>query len=392
MTAGLAALVLGYLLSQFYRACLAVLAPILGAEIGAGPDDLALSSGLWFIAFAAVQLPVGWALDRFGPRRTAAAMLGVGGAGGAAIMAMATGPWGIHLGMSVIGIGCAPVLMASFYIFGRMYPPAAFATLAGLVIGLGTLGNILSAWPLAFAAEAMGWRGAMWAMAAITLGVALAVLQLVPDPPRVETPDGGDGGLRDILRIPAIWFILPLLFVNYAPAAGLRGLWAGPYLSDVFGAGPVGIGQVTLVMALAMIAGSLAYGPLDRRIGRRKALVLVGNTLGLACLVALWAFPLSGFWTVAVLMAGVGLFGASFPVLMAHGSSFFPPHLLGRGVTLLNLFGIGGVGVLQMISARVHAAAPDTTPEAPYQALFAFFAVMLLIGIVAYAFSRERPN
>ncbi len=392
MTAGIIALVLGYVLSQFYRACLAVLAPILGTEIGAGPDDLALSSGLWFIAFAAVQLPVGWALDRYGPRRTAATMLGICGAGGAAIMAMATGPWGIHAGMAVIGVGCAPVLMASFYIFGRMYPAAAFATLAGVVIGVGTLGNILSAWPLAFAAEALGWRGALWAMAGITLAVALALFLLVPDPPRAETPEGGDGGLRDILRIPAIWFILPLLFVNYAPAAGLRGLWAGPYLSDVFGAGPSGIGQVTLVMALAMIAGSLLYGPIDRRLGRRKALVLGGNALGLACIVALWAFPVSGFWAVALLLAGVGFFGASFPVLMAHGSSFFPPHLLGRGVTLLNLFGIGGVGVLQIVSARVHAAAPATPPEAPYQALFAFFAVMLLIGLILYVFARERPS
>ena len=69
---GLIALTLGYTLSQFYRAFLAVLSPTLEAELGASPGDLALSSGMWFIAFALMQLPVGWALDRIGPRRTAA--------------------------------------------------------------------------------------------------------------------------------------------------------------------------------------------------------------------------------------------------------------------------------------------------------------------------------
>ena len=46
MRAGLVFLVAGYVLSQFYRAFLAVLAPALQADIGAGPADLALSSGL----------------------------------------------------------------------------------------------------------------------------------------------------------------------------------------------------------------------------------------------------------------------------------------------------------------------------------------------------------
>jgi len=392
MTPGILALVLGYVLSQFYRAVLAVLAPMLSTDIGTGADDLALSSGLWFLVFAAMQIPVGWALDRFGPRRTTAWLLGVGGAGGALIFATAQGPWGIHLAMSVIGIGCSPVLMASFYLFGRLHPPAMFATLAGLVVGVGTLGNILSAWPLALAAEALGWRATMAAVGLVTVLIALAVARVVPDPPRVDAPDGKGGGLIDLLRIPALWPILPLLLVSYAPAAGLRGLWAGPYYTDVYGATAAGIGQVTLIMAVAMIAGNIAYGPLDRLFGTRKWVVLAGNMLGAVCLFALWAMPVAGFWAAALLLAGVGFFGASFPLMMAHGRSFIPPHLLGRGVTLLNLFGIGGVGVFQTLSARVHASAPSTPPEAAYEALFLFFAVAMLVGCAIYAFSRDRTD
>ncbi len=69
MRAGIAFLVVAYTLSQFYRAFLAVLSPVLEAEIGATTGDLARASGLWFAAFALMQLPVGWALDRLGPRR-----------------------------------------------------------------------------------------------------------------------------------------------------------------------------------------------------------------------------------------------------------------------------------------------------------------------------------
>ena len=82
MRAGIVCLILGYVLSQFYRAFLAVLTPVLTAELGATAEDLAAASGLWFLAFALMQIPVGEALDRIGPRRTTAVLLVIGGAGG----------------------------------------------------------------------------------------------------------------------------------------------------------------------------------------------------------------------------------------------------------------------------------------------------------------------
>mgnify|MGYP001249727426 CR=1 FL=1 len=390
MKLGIAFLVLGYVLSQFYRAFLAVLSPVLGRDLGAGADDLALSSGLWFLAFAAMQLPVGWALDTLGPRRTAAWLLGAAGGGGALIFALAQSPLHLHVAMVLIGAGCSPVLMAAYYIFGRVYSARAFATLAGATIGIGTMGNILGAWPLAWAAETFGWRETVMALAVVTLSVGVAMSFLVQDPPALEDDGNGRGSILDVLRIPAIWLILPLLFVNYAPAAGIRGLWVGPYYADVYGAGSVAIGHVTLLMAFAMVLGAFAYGPLDRIFGTRKGVALVGNAICVGCLLTLWAVPIPGFWASALLLAAVGLVGLSFPLLMAHGRSFFPPRVLGRGVTLLNLFSIGGVGVLQMISARVHGAAPATPAEAQYSALFLFFALTLLAGVVIYAFSRDR--
>ncbi|HRK43328.1 MAG TPA: MFS transporter, partial [Gemmobacter sp.] len=73
MWAGIACLIAGYVLSQFYRAFLAVLTPVLKADLGAGAEDLAAASSLWFLAFAAMQVPVGIALDTVGPRKLQAA-------------------------------------------------------------------------------------------------------------------------------------------------------------------------------------------------------------------------------------------------------------------------------------------------------------------------------
>lgn len=392
MKLGIAFLVLGYVLSQFYRAFLAVLAPVLTQEIGAGPDALALSSGLWFLAFAAMQLPVGWALDTLGPRRTSAWIMGVAGGSGALVFAFAQEPWHLHLAMILIGAGCSPVLMAAYYIFGRIYSARVFATLAGAIIGVGTLGNIAGAWPLAWAAETFGWRQTVFALAALTLITGAALWRFVQDPPALAPSAAGRGSLLEVFRIPGIWLILPLLFVNYAPAAGIRGLWVGPYYGEVFGADAIGIGKVTLLMAFAMVGGAFLYGPLDRLFGTRKWVVLGGNLMAAICLLVLWQMPASGFWTSALLLGGVGVFGLSFPLVMAHGRSFFPPHLLGRGVTLLNMFSIGGVGLLQVASRRVYEATETPPAAAPHAAIFLFFGLLLLAGCLIYAFSEDRTD
>ncbi len=388
MRAGLIVLCLGYVLSQFFRAFLAVLAPMLERDLGVGADDLSFASGLWFVAFAAMQIPVGWALDRIGPRRTASVLLALGGGGGAAIFALAQGAGHVNLAMLLIGVGCSPVLMASYYIFARQFPPARFATLAALMLGVGSVGNLVASWPMAVAAELMGWRAALAGLAALSAAVAAGLAVFVRDP---AAPEGeARGSVLDLLRMPVLWVIFPLMFVGYAPSAALRGLWIGPYMGDVFALSTAQIGQATLVMGVAMIAGTLCYGPLDRIFRTHKWVIFTGNAAAALAALALAATVGQGVALSLVLFAAVGFFGASFPVIIAHARSFFPPHLAGRGVTLLNLFGIGGVGVAQFVSGPIQAAAVSAGgTENGYMVLFGFFGAVHLAGVLVYLASRD---
>lgn len=389
MRIGIAALLLAYVLSQFYRAFLAVLTPVLKADLGVSAADLASASGWWFLAFAAMQIPIGEGLDRVGPRLTSGVLMAIG-AGGAVLFSQATGAFQIKLAMALIGIGCSPVLMASYFIFARSFSPAIFGTLAGVTIGVGALGNVASSLPLSAAVEAFGWRPTVLGLAAITGAVALAILVLVRDPPRLAT--ARDGSLLDLLRIPAIWPILAMMAVCYTPIAGLRGLWVGPYYADVHGADPLEIGQVGLWIGLAMVAGNFAYGPLDRWLGTRKWVIFGGNALTLACLFGLWWFAAAPPATATALLIAAGFFGASFPMVIAHGRALFPPQLMGRGVTLLNLFGIAPIGIAQIVTGRIHAATEATTPAAPYEAVFLFFALTTAAGLAVYLLSQDRTD
>src|SRR5690606_9624120 len=146
--------------------------PSLIADLGATTTDLSIASGAWFMAFALSQFAVGIWLDRYGPKRTAAFILGICGGGGAALFALATTPAMVMAAMALIGIGCSPVLMAAMFIFAHTWSPARLAVLISWMMGLGSLGNIIGASPLAAAAEAYGWRPVMMMLGVVTVAVA----------------------------------------------------------------------------------------------------------------------------------------------------------------------------------------------------------------------------
>ncbi|MDO5632129.1 MAG: MFS transporter [Paracoccus sp. (in: a-proteobacteria)] len=390
MSPGILSLILAYMLSQFYRAFLAVLTPVLQAELGAAPGDLALSSGMWFIAFALMQPAVGRGLDQYGPRATVAVLLAAGGATGAAVFALASQPWHLHVAMALLGVGCAPALMGAYFIIAREFPPAAFGVLTGAVVGIGSLGNILGAAPLVWVTEALGWRETLWGLAALTLIAAAAIWCLLRDPARPET-DQPPGSLLAVLQLRGLWFMLPLLLVGYAASAAIRGLWAGPYLTEVYDADATLIGRATLAMGLAMVVGNFLIGPMVRLVGSLRRTVVLLNGLSAAILFALWIAPAAGIWPSTLLLTLIGFSGAGYVLLMAHGRPFLPPHLLGRGVTFLNMFSISGVALMQFASRPLYNAMAGMDPAQVYGLLFLFFAVPLAIATALYLLTPEAP-
>ncbi|MBI3672597.1 MAG: MFS transporter [Rhizobiales bacterium] len=379
-----------YTLSQFYRSFLAVIAPELARELALDPQALGNLQAFWIAGFVAMQVPVGTALDTLGPRRTVSSLM-LAAVAGAILFARAQSAAGLDLAMMLIGVGCGSIYMGAIYVFGRVNRPEQFALLCSWLLGIGTAGNLIAASPLAYAAETIGWRGAMQAIAAATALSALSVFLLIRDPPRAVTaePVGFLKGLGDILAIRDLWPLLPLTAVGYAAVLSERGLWAGPYFSDVHGLAPVARGNALLAMAAAMSAGAMIYGPLDRWLHTRKWIVAAGSAVTAAAFLALGSFDLS-LVPAILAMATLGAFGMTYGVLMAHGRALFPDHLLGRGITLMNVLFLGGAGVLQPLSGALMKSLQAAPPAVAFGRLHTIFGVLLMAALAVYMFSRDQ--
>ena len=131
----------GYFLSYFYRTINAVISAELSSSMHLRASDLGLLTAVYFLSFAAMQLPVGIALDRYGPRRVQGVLLLVA-AIGAALFGAAQSLLVFIIGRVLIGLGVAAALIAGLKSIRLWSPKERLPLLNGCFIMLGTLGAI----------------------------------------------------------------------------------------------------------------------------------------------------------------------------------------------------------------------------------------------------------
>jgi len=385
-----------YMVSQFLRNSVGVIAPNLATELNLSASEVGLLSSVFFFSFAAAQIPLGVALDRYGPRRCMLVCAGIAIVG-TLMFAAAASPFWLTVARVLMGLGSSCYLMAPLALYAKRFPPDRFATLVGVQLGLGTVGTLLATAPFAFAVALIGWRMSFVVIAGMVVAAAILVSVVVKDdkdgtPRARETLRDSLKGTLAAIRVPSFWPVFAVQLASYSSFVVVVGLWGGPYLTHIYGYSLTERGNMLFVAVLAQIVGSMLWGPSDRLFNSYKIPILIGllltaATLGLAAIVGIFS-PIALFlWFVAI-----GLFPAVLSVVIANGKSLFPPVLVGRGMTLMNMGTMGGVFVSQSITGAIIDLFPITTEGYAlnaYRAVFGFQAVFILLTLLIFLWARD---
>jgi predicted MFS family arabinose efflux permease len=336
-----------YFLSALLRAVTATLAPVFSSELGLGAGDLGLLAGAFFIGFASLQLPLGRALDRFGPRRTLLALLALAVLGCGAF-AMAQSLTTLIAARMLIGAGVAACLMAPLTLFRQLLSPAAQLRAHSWLLMSGSLGMVASTLPVQWLLPTLGWRGLFWVLAGLlAVGMLLLRAAVPADRATVLQPEG-DGGYAAILRHPLFVAMAPLAFWLYGGMIAVQALWAGPWLTQVGEQTASAAAQGLFLINLCMLGAFACWGLLMPRLVRRgwnaPRLMRWGIPLAVALLglnVALGAG--AGAWHWAAFCVACTVVSLSQPAVGAA----FPAAQAGRALSAFNLVIFVGVFVVQ---------------------------------------------
>jgi MFS family permease len=342
----------GYFLSYFLRSANAVLAPDLQRDVGLGPADLGLMTALFFAAYAAAQLPVGLALDRWGPRGVAASLMSLGVVG-ALLFAVGASLPALALGRVLLGVGTGSVLLAGLKAFALWWPPHRFATISGVYFAAGSLGALLASSPLAWANAAFGWRSTFVAAALVVAAVTALIGWRTPAAPARRRRDAHSASPEPDTPLTGSTFValasvMLLGAAHTGPVLAFQTLWGGPYLYDGFGVDAATAGRFLLVLSLGVSLGYASSGALADRLGLRRVTLATASAFaavqfGLAAIVPgvtplAWVLPLYGL---------LGFTGGFCVLALSNARALLGVARSGRATGFVNGGSIGGVFALQ---------------------------------------------
>ena len=380
-----AAFAFAYFLSALLRAVTATLAPVFSAELGLSAGDLGLLAGAYFFGFALMQLPLGSALDRFGPKRVLLAFLAVAVVACAAF-AQATSFAGLLAARALIGVGVAACLMAPLTSFRRRFGPALQLRANSWMLMSGSLGMLASTVPVQALLPLTGWRGLFLLVGAGLALAMVAIAWLVPGD-AAAAPDGpghapaapaSPRGYRGIFGQRTFVRLLPLGFFLYGGLVAVQSLWAGPWLTDVVGRSADeaarGLFAINLSMLCAFLGWGLAMPALAARGWTAQRLIAWGVPVSLVVLATLVALgPRSGAAMWALWCVSCTFVSLAQP---AVGQAFDAARA-GRALSAYNLVIFAGVfGVQWGIGIAIDVlVGAGWERVAAFRAAFALFAV-----------------
>ena len=389
-----------YVLVFIQNAAITVLTPDVMRDLALSADAMGRLSSAYLAAYALMQFFSGIVSARLGPHRLMGLQFAAAAAGGA-LFATAGGMTAALPGRALNGLGMAGVMVSSFVLFGRWFPPAQFSRLCTAFFVAGGLGGVLATTPLALLCEAAGWRACCLALAGASAVLSLALFLTVRDfPPEgnrnVESVSlrGHAAELRALFSRRELWLLLLLFLSLSSPYFAFHGLWGGAYLRQVHGLSPAQSGNVLAMGAVGLIAGAPLITWLSENVlhSHRRALLLAGLT-GAASFGALMAFneslPLWALYAVS-LGAGIASNGPN-PIAYAAARSLFGSEAMGAagGLMASGLFAAGAV--LQNVSGIILNAA-ENSGLTTANAFAAAFLPMALLGLAAAALSFALPE
>ena len=337
----------GYFISALLRAITATLSPLLTSEFNLLAGDLGLLAGGYFLGFASMQIPLGYLLDRHGPKKIVSSFLLIAIIGTAAF-ALAQSFSGLLISRILIGVGVSACLMGPLtgyrIWFADEYQQRANAWMLMVL----SMGFVFSTLPVQILLPIIGWR---WIFGLIAILILLVIFLTFFFIPRWKTENNNQesaGSLSDVWKNNFFRSTIPLGLFNYGGIVAVQTLWAGPWMVRVAGYTPLESATGLFWINVTMLFAFFAFGYILPKITKLGIESMKLMKLGL---------PISYLSLLVIIILGENAGALHFTIYILTSifltltqpavALSFPTSLAGKSLTSFNLLIFVGTFIMQ---------------------------------------------
>lgn len=407
-------LALAFMTAYFHRTATGVMADSLMRDFSiTTASELGILSSIYFYVYAAMQMPAGILADQFGPRKTVSIAMLVAAAG-AIVFGAADTMSGIYLGRVLVTLGISVIYVSIVKIYVGWFRLREFGTMSGVIVIVANAGSLLSATPLAFAVELLGWRSSYFIIAAYSLAMAGVCWLVVRDRPadvglpsmdEVESFEGSralpapssETGLSirssvgQVMKNMDTWWPFFAASAVYGVYMSFMGIWGVPYFMQIHGLNRVEASGYVMAMAVGNMIGGQLIGFASDRVGLRRTpyTLITIFFLSMWLLLTCWGGAKPPLWALYPISLGIGIGTSGITLGVACCKEVNSPQAAGVAAGVANSGPFVGAALMQPAFGWVldhywQGVAENGVriyPLEAFQSAFWFCSAVLVIGL-----------
>ncbi len=345
-----------YLLAVFHRTSLGVAGPQAAERLDLSAGQLSTFVMLQLGVYAAMQVPTGILVDRFGPRRMLLVATLIMGSAQLMFSQVESYPLAL-VARGLLGCGDAMTYISVLRLVAGWFPARRYPVMVTLTSVVGMAGNVVATVPLTFLLTGLGWGPTFAIAGGLSLAYALLLLRPAVRAPyrEAERADGPVGGRRVLQEVRQAWR-LPAgrlgFWIHLSTMAGptvFAVLWGYPYLTQGLGYAPGQASSLLLLLVLGGFVGNLILGPvISRRPYLRGGIALVVASLCLTSWLTLilWPGGQPPVWVVVLIVCVFSIGGPASGIGFMLARDYNPRHRISTATGLVNVGGFCGSVVM----------------------------------------------
>ena len=339
----------GYFISALLRAITATLSPLLSSEFNLTAGNLGLLAGGYFLGFASMQIPLGYLLDKHGPKKIVSAFLLIAIIGTVAF-ALAQSFSGLLISRILIGVGVSACLMGPLTGYRIWFKDEYQQRANAWMLMVLSMGFVFSTLPVQLLLPTVGWR---WIFGLITFLIFIVIVLVLLFIPNWKTKENeryqkSDESLSDVWKNKFFRSTIPLGLFNYGGLVAIQTLWAGPWMVKVAGYTPLQSATGLFWINITMLVAFFIFGYILPKITKLGIESMKLMKLGL---------PISYLSLLSIIIAGENAGAMYFTIYILTSivltltqpavALSFPTSLAGKSLTSFNLLIFVGTFLMQ---------------------------------------------
>jgi predicted MFS family arabinose efflux permease len=338
-------------------------------------------SGIYYIGYSLMHLPIGIMLDRFGPKKILPICMIMTVIG---LLPIIFAEYWVYpiIGRALIGMGSSAAILGSFKVIRLGFSEDRFTRMLSLTVTIGLIGAIYGGGPVNYMCMTLGYKTVVALFA--TIGFALAIITYLTIPAIESTHKTTIiADIKDVFSNPKVIIVCLLAGLMVGPLEGFADVWGTAFLKQNYGFDSAIASSLPSLIYIGMCFGS----PLLSLIAE-KSTYYFGTIIVAALIMATSFFALTfGYATLnsmSVMFIAVGVCSAYQIIAIYKASTYVQEHVVGLTTAIANMIIMTfGYAFHSIIGVIIESMGGPQSTEA-FQLGIVVIPVALVIGIVGY--------